>query len=380
MNTIQNATAPQRILIVGGGIAGLSLAIALCRQGKQVHIAELNAAWNVYGVGVILQSYALRALDSLQLAAACVEQGYPYSVSRHFDSQGQPLHERVKVNLLQGGWPASCGILRTNLHILLSQNALDAGAKVLLGTTVQTMDQDESGVDVMFSDGKRDRFDVVVGADGVRSQVRKMLFGADLQPRFTGQACWRFTLPRPAELTSAQMFHGQRKLAGLIPLTPDHMYLLLLTEEPGNPRMPEDRLDALLRERLAEFKGPIAAARECIPASDQIVYRPLESLMVDAPWSRGRIVLIGDAAHATTPHLALGVSLAAEDAVILAEMLKDASDVPATLEAFSKRRHARCKRVVDASGQIGEWQMRGEPASVSATLAKAVMDELAVPA
>ncbi len=373
-------TAPQRILIVGGGIGGLSLAIALCRQGKQVHIAEVNAEWNVYGVGVILQSYALRALDSLQLARACVEQAHPYSVSRHFDSQGQPLHERVKVNLMQGEWPASCGILRTSLHTLLSQTALDAGVRVLLGTTVDVLEQDDSGVDVVFSDGERDRFDVVVGADGVRSRVRKLVFGAALQPRFTGQACWRFTLPRPADLTSAQMFHGHRKLAGLIPLSEDKMYLLLLTEEPGNPRLPDDQLDTLLRERLAEFGGPIAAVRDCIPASDQIVYRPLESLMVDAPWSRGRIVLIGDAAHATTPHLALGVSLATEDAVVLADMLKDASDVPATLAAFTQRRHARCKRVVDASGQIGEWQMRGEAASVSAALAKTVMEELAVPA
>lgn len=368
------------ILVVGGGMAGLSLAIALCRAGHAVDVVESSRDWNVYGVGIILQSNALRALDSIGLAHDCIKAGYPYAVSRHFNAAGEPLHDRIKPRSTLDDMPASCGMLRPALHTLLGNAALEAGAKVRLGLTVAAFEQDAKNARVRFTDGTEGRYAIVVGADGAGSLIRKLAFGADLVPRFTGQGCWRFTLPRFPEVTSAHMYHGAGgSLAGLVPLTEDLMYLLLLTEEPGNPRMAEDTLPALLGQRLEQFGGLIASARNQIPAGKDIVYRPLEPLLVPAPWARGRVVLIGDAAHATTPHMAQGASMAFEDAVVLADLLTSQGTVPAALLAFSERRHARCRRVVEASVQIGEWQMRPDPAADPIGLITQVANELAQP-
>ncbi len=124
------------VLIVGGGISGLALGIALRRAGRAVDLVELNPAWNVYGVGIILQANALRALQMLGLSKACIEAGYPYSMSLHHEEDGSPRSARQKPSLADEGLPASCGILRPALHNLLRDAALAAGVQVRLGITV----------------------------------------------------------------------------------------------------------------------------------------------------------------------------------------------------------------------------------------------------
>ena len=368
------------ILVVGGGIAGLSFAIAMGRRGRQVEIAELNPAWDVYGVGLILQSYALRVLDYLGLAEECINAAFPYSFSRHFDRDGKPLHARRKPSSEQSHLPASCGILRPVLHELLRRTALQLGTQVRLGVSVSALNQSEGGVDVLFTDGSRERYDLVIGADGLRSTVRRLVFNANLAPRFTGQACWRFTMDRPEGLDCTHMYHGEHKIAGFVPVSREQMYLMLLTEEPGNPHMPRKQLAELMRMRLGGFAEPVDLALLNIPPAEQIVYRPIETLLTPPPWAKGRIALMGDAAHATTPHLALGATMALEDAMVLANLLDDSTDPEAALAAYSVRRYPRCKRVTDASAQIGEWQMNEDPAANPLELAIAVTHELMEPA
>ncbi|MDD0812840.1 FAD-dependent monooxygenase [Curvibacter sp. RS43] len=369
------------VLIVGGGIAGLALGIALRRAGRDVELVELNSAWNVYGVGIILQANALRALRQIGLADACIAAGFPYAVSLHHEENGQPQAARHKPSLLDEGLPASCGILRPALHNLLRDAALAAGVQVRLGITVADIRDESDAAQVSFTDGSQGRYSVVVGADGIRSHVRTLRFPEAMPPRFTGQGCWRFTLPRSAEVSSAVMYHGrQARLAGLVPVSPDQMYLLLLSEEPGNPRMPDAELPDLLRDRLQHFGGQIPAAMAHMPGPEGIVYRPLETQLVAAPWHRGRVVLAGDAAHATTPHMAQGASMALEDAVVLADSLDDADSLESALQSYSLRRFDRCRRVVEASVQIGQWQMRPEPGADPLALVREVAVELMRPA
>jgi 2-polyprenyl-6-methoxyphenol hydroxylase-like FAD-dependent oxidoreductase len=372
-------TAP--VLIVGGGIAGLALGIALRRDGHQVEMVELNTAWNVYGVGIILQANALRALRQLGLSDACVEAGYPYAVSLHHEEDGTPLAARHKPSLSDEGLPASCGILRPALHELLRDAALAAGVRVRLGITVSAIQDQAEGAEISFSDGSSGRYALVVGADGIRSHVRSLCFPKAAAPRFTGQGCWRYTLARPPEVTSAVMYRGrQARVAGLVPVSQDLMYLLLLSEEPGNPRLPDADLPRLLRERLQHFGGLIPAAVQHIPAPEDIIYRPLETQLVSAPWHCGRVVLAGDSAHATTPHMAQGASMALEDAVVLAACLREAGSVEQALQRYTERRFDRCRRVVEASIQVGQWQMQPEPGSDPMALLRDVAAELMRPA
>jgi 2-polyprenyl-6-methoxyphenol hydroxylase-like FAD-dependent oxidoreductase len=202
-----------------------------------------------------------------------------------------------------------------------------------------------------------------IEATGVRSQVRSMVFGSQIKPRFTGQGVWRYGVPRPKDLNWCVLYDGkQRGKAGVVPLTQESAYLFRVLAEPGNPRFPDHLLHELLRERLHGFGGIIATIRDTyITDPTKAVYRPLEALLLPPPWYRGRVLLIGDAAHATTPHLGQGAAQAVEDGVVLAELCATGASVPELLDAFMKRRYERNKFVVEASVQIGEWEQHPAP-------------------
>jgi 2-polyprenyl-6-methoxyphenol hydroxylase-like FAD-dependent oxidoreductase len=145
--------------------------------------------------------------------------------------------------------------------------------------------------------------------------------------------------------------------------------MFLTTTEPGNPWMAEDRLHELMRKRLHGHSGFAAEIRDRIRRPEDVVYKPLETILVPSPWYRGRVLLIGDAAHTTTPHHAQGAAMAVEDAVVLSELLAQSDDVPVVLDRFMERRWERCKLVVEASLQVGEWELNPTPTSVNDAIA-----------
>ncbi|MGB8416415.1 FAD-dependent oxidoreductase [Paraburkholderia sp.] len=356
----------KRVLIVGGGIGGLTLAVALKRQGIEADIVEINPAWSVYGVGIIQPSNALRALRSVGLGEACLARGWGFQGWRFCDKDGNVVAEVPSENVAGAGYPPTNGISRSTLHKILCDATLDQGTRVSLGITLSSWSEAAEGIDVSFTDGSSGRYDLVVGADGAYSKLRAMLFGDSLKPTFTGQSVWRHNFRRPKDLDWGMLFYGSKSKGGLVPLAEDLMYLLLVTAEPGNPRMPADGLHELLRARLGEYGGIVAQLRDEIVDPTQVVYRPLEALMLPEAWHRGRVILIGDAAHAGTPHLAEGAAMAIEDSVLLAEMLNGSIDIEKTLTAFTARRLPRVKLVHEVGLQLGEWEMfefdNGSPA------------------
>jgi 2-polyprenyl-6-methoxyphenol hydroxylase-like FAD-dependent oxidoreductase len=216
------------------------------------------------------------------------------------------------------------------------------------------------------------RGEVLIGADGIHSSVRAMLFPDAPAPALTGQGCWRAVLLRPPEIEGANVFVGAVK-AGIVPVSQTEMYLFLLQNVPDNPRMPEERFPELLAAQLLGFGGALGAIRDGLSPASRINYRPLEKLLLPQPWHRGRAILIGDAAHATTPHLASGAGLAVEDALVLADLV--ASDLPPedAFAAFTARRYARCRMVVENSVRLGEMEMRLAPGEEQAELQRASM-------
>ena len=167
--------------------------------------------------------------------------------------------------------------------------------------------------------------------------------------------------------------------AGITPVSQDEMYLFLLQDVPDNPRMPEERWPMLLAEQLRGFGGELGAVRNSLNASARINYRPLEKLLLPPPWHHGRAILIGDAAHATTPHLASGAGLAVEDALVLGECFASDTALDDALQRFVARRYERCRMVVENSVRLGELEMGRAPAEQQAELQRASMMALAEP-
>ena len=362
----------QNVLIVGGGIGGLAAAIGLRKSGIRVKIVEIKEHWSVYHVGIIAQSNMVRALVTIGVADKCVAAGFPYRVLKFCDADGNVMSESADIRLAGPGYPAFLGLTRPTLHHVLSEAAVEAGATVRLGVTVSEMSQVGDSVSVKFTDGSRGEFDFVIGADGVHSSIRAMVFGEHLEPKFTGEGVWRYNIPRAREMDYGLIYSSAAgPKAGFIPLTPETAYVFRIGSEPGNPRFPRGELAELMRERLMAFGGLIGNLRGKITDPELVVYRPLETLPVARSWYRGRVLLIGDAAHPITPHLGQGAAQAVEDSVVLAELLPQDRPLPELLEAFMLRRYERCKLIVESSLQIGEWEQHPDPnANVGALMAR----------
>jgi 2-polyprenyl-6-methoxyphenol hydroxylase-like FAD-dependent oxidoreductase len=342
------------ILVIGGGIGGLTAAIALRRRGFTVHVIEKEPVWSAYGVGIIQQGNVLRAVDALGLLDQYVDAGVGFDAVEVFAPDGT-LVARVPSHRLLPGRPANLGISRRALQKMLRGAASAAGATTQLGVTASSIDRAGG---VRFSDGSSGQYDLVVGADGAYSTTRAMIFPEAPVPEYSGQAVWRCNLPRPASLDALRVYNGPTG-AGLVPTAPETMYMYLTSAEPGNPHQPRHGLAATMRSRAAACAPAIRLLAAGIIDDSEVVYRPLEHLLVEGPWHRGRVVLLGDAAHTTTPHLGQGAGLAIEDSLVLADELARHDDMEAALGAYHERRFERCAWIVRASlaiclGQLGK--------------------------
>ncbi len=218
--------------------------------------------------------------------------------------------------------------------------------------------QHDEGVDVTLSDDSTGHYDLLVGADGLYSQVRRDVFDDGLRPRYTGQVCWRVNLPRLEGLDELHLYLGPTGSAGFVPLGEDLMYMLLIETPVADWRAEMERVGAaaLLRERLAPFAGPVADMRELVVDDEAVVVRPIENILVPAPWFRERVVLVGDAAHGMTPHTGQGAAQAVEDGIVLAEELARDAGIATALQAYTDRRYERCRTILEGSEAIGRWE------------------------
>ena len=356
----------QKILIVGGGISGLVAAVALRQRDRDLdlEIVEVNRKWDVYGVGIITLANSLRALASVGLADKVLQAGYGMDKLDFFDSEGNFLHAVPQPRLAGPQYPSANALTRPRLHAILQDAVREAGVPVRLGVTVSELEQTDEVVDVNFTDDTRDQYDLVIGADGIRSLVRSLMFGREYHPTFVGQMIWRCNVPRPPEVENFQMFQGKSgNKAGFVPLAPDLMYIFL-TEKPkpgAETQIPDDQLAEAFRERLMEFGGPVARIRDTyLTDPSQIVYRPFEEILLPPPWYRGRVVLIGDAAHAMSAHVAQGAAMAIEDAVVLAEDLTTRPTLQEALNGYMDRRYERCKALVEIARELARGEMEND--------------------
>ncbi len=351
--------AIQRILIIGGGIGGLTSAIALGGRGFAVEVIEKDPDWTVYGVGIIQQSNVVRAMSALGILDDYLEAGFGFDRLDIFIPTGMKVASIPAPNLA-AGYPANVGIGRPALHKVLGDRARASGAKIRLGVTATAIQDGADGVSVTFSDETAGTYDVVIGADGLYSTTRTMVLPEAATPQFTGQSVWRYNFPRPPEMDCLQVYEGPMGI-GLVPLSASQMYMFVTTPEPGNPWYPREGLAAAMRSKLGAAPPPLRHLVEQITDDDAVVYKPLEWQFINGDWHKGRCVLIGDAAHATTPHLGQGAGMAIEDSLVLAEELARYDTPQSAFAAFQSRRFERCRYIVERSKAVGDGQIGKGP-------------------
>lgn len=349
-------TRTKRVLVVGCGIGGATLAYTLARAGMQAHCIEVKASTPTAGSGINLMHNTLRALESIGLAQPCLDSGYPFQAFKQHDAAGRLLTTSPA--------PSCCGIRRPELARILESAAVSAGAVLEKNLTLADLIDRGEDVEVTLSDGRQQRYDLVVAADGAYSKLRERVFGPEHGAWFAGQSGWRFNAPRPSDIDAFCLYRSAdgRRALGAFPTSKESCYFFFLENSTEHLHLPNEQLRTLLLERLAGFSAPaIRDSLAHVTDASQVIFRPFDVTLVPAPWHRGRVVLLGDAAHSPTPQMTSGGGMAIEDAVMLAECLAEADGVPQALQAYSARRFERVKTVWQASLQLCRYEQDPVP-------------------
>jgi 2-polyprenyl-6-methoxyphenol hydroxylase-like FAD-dependent oxidoreductase len=350
-----------RILVVGGGIAGLTLTIALRRSSHQITLVEAAPEFTSVGAGISIGPSGLVALakigvkiDDFFAKGAAIPSWDVFSrqvLIHHYDLR--PLQEIY-------GYPLVCLTRTDMLDTLLDE--LDH-VDVRLGVRPTQLAQESSAVEVAFSDGRQSAYDLVIGADGINSFVRKTVFGtADL--RYSGMISYRGIVSGLPETAGMVEIWGERKRTGLSPVgnNSHYFYATLVAPLTMASLSPSEGL-VLFQETFKDIGGPFEACRAKITKPEQLILTPICEL-VDHPWHRGRVLLIGDAAHAITPNLGQGGSMAIEDAVTLGDLLTQEMAFETVFERFEEARRGRVHAVQIRSRAFGTLaHAMGEPGS-----------------
>lgn len=354
--------AVSSVLVVGAGTAGAATAAFLAREGIAVDLVEIRDEATALGSGITLQGNALRVLKQLGVLDAVRAAGYPFDrfTMRAPDEQCSLLAELPEPRSGGPDVPAVVGMFRPDLARILVAGAGQAGATIRFGTACTSLEPAAGGVGVTFTDGWAGRYDLVIGADGIRSSIRRLL-GITAGPRPTGLGTWRILCPRPGAVARTELyFGGPARTAGYTPTGAQSMYAFLVVPADGNPGLTPAQQLARIRGLLSAYHGPWDQIRASVTDADQVHYTQIETQILEAPWNRGRVVLIGDAAHACPPTLAQGAAVALEDAAVLSELLIAHASVGDDLwKAFTERRYARAKWVIDTSTEICQWLLEG---------------------
>ena len=322
-----------RVLVVGAGLAGLALARALVRAGFTPELVEREAGWGDTGAGMYLPANGVRALRALGLEEAVAARAAPITHQRLLDHHGRLLAE-IDLHGLWGDVGSCLALPRAALHQVLRD-----GVPARMGRTVRTLERLDGPVLVTFDDGRQAEFDVVVGADGLRSAVRRLAVDPR-PPVLVGQHSWRFLSDAAPEVTAWTVMLGRGASFLVVPVGGGLVYCYADVAAPPGDGAPAGEPPAELRERFAAFAAPVPRLLARLEGPAQVHAAAIEQV-AEERWGRGAVALVGDAAHGMSPNMAQGAALAFEDALVLAACLGGAGSVAEALAGFVARRRPR---------------------------------------
>nr|WP_274636079.1 FAD-dependent oxidoreductase [Microbacterium bovistercoris] len=376
-------TAVSTVAVVGAGVAGLAAAIQLAKAGVEVDVFEAKPELSALGSGITLQGNALRALDALGAWEDVRAAGFPFEgLTLRAPGPTAPVVAELP-DVKTGGpdYPAGMGMYRPDLAKIMLAHAERAGVRFRFGSTVAGIDDTGDQVEVVVDEAPVGRFDLVIGADGLHSAVRRLI-GIDTEPQSTGMGIWRAFVSRPAEVVRTELYYGGPVyIAGYTPTGPDTMYAILVEKAQDRSGVTDAEATQIMLGESMAYGGPWESIRTDLAAGAHVNHTWFTQHLVQAPWNRGRVVIIGDAAHSCPPTIAQGAAQGLEDAIVLTELLigRDAVD-QAVWDEFHARRLPRAQAVVDASVQLGQWQIDGVRDADMGGLIFGIAQQMAQPA
>ncbi len=356
-------------LIVGGGIAGLSTAIALSRIGVRCEVVERVGL--PLGASLGISGRAAEALDELGVYDEC------FATSRPFDIESKALYQWDAAGRLLSpgpqrvGWPGAktgLGVYRPVFLEVLATEAQRLGAKLSIGVTVRDLEDKSDGTWANFSDGSASRYDLVVGADGLNSATRAMVFPEAPPPAYTGQLSIRWMAPGPP-IDGEGWYHGSVGRVGFYYVPQGLIYVACVIAAPEPKRLSAPEVFELFSRLLDSYSAePMVELRRRLTTESQLICNSYYWTLVPETWHRGRTLLIGDAAHATTSHMGMGGGMALEDSVVLAQCIASAPSLDDAFSSFMARRFDRVRTVVNASVAAARLELANAPPSEKAAL------------
>jgi 2-polyprenyl-6-methoxyphenol hydroxylase-like FAD-dependent oxidoreductase len=358
----------KRAIVVGGGIGGLTTAIALRRKGIEVSVYERASQPGEVGAGITLWPNATRALIDLGVATELIADARRFAFASIRKPDGSVI-SRNSPAAIERYFDAPCvAVHRADLHAALvaalPSDLLHGGAECI------SVESSASEGRVFFKDGRSDTADAITGADGIRSAVRAAIL-PHIRTRYAGYTAWRgIAQVGGIEETSETWGRGAR--FGIVPLSRDRVYWFATENAPaGTILSGEQRIPALL-DRFGRWHEPISRLIESTN-SEHLLRNDIHDIAPFSPWSSGRVVLLGDAAHPTTPNLGQGACMAIESAVALAEEL-GGNEVDEAIRRYEMRRRKRTAEITNLLWRIGRMaQMENRAARALRNLALRAM-------
>lgn len=346
----------QKILILGAGIAGLSVAISLKNAGFNYSICEAAPEIKPVGAGLGLGANAIKGFQYLNLDQEVMKASKLLSAFTIYDEQGKKISKTNTGNISRKYDIDNFAIHRAALHEILLKHA--GAENVQLSKRAVSMDHHQDGVTVHFSDNTSENTDFLIVAEGINSAIRQQLCPGS-EPRYAGYTCWRAVISNPIEVEPFETW-GKKGRFGVVPLSADQVYWFACVNAKENDPVTRSWTTSDLAQNFKGYHAPIPSIIEQT-ANDQLIWNDIVDIKPIKKYAYGNVLLTGDAAHATTPNMGQGACQAIEDAACLAQLLKTRNNLPEVFQQFEQERLKRTHWVINRSRSIGKVAQASNP-------------------